>query len=336
MIFSNKSTRFLAAAAAVLATPSRAAEEMTLNAGFIQNAASDFMTGAISAIEEQAQANGIDLTINVDSNPITETYNDALSMLDPDCEGIRCYDMIIADYFHTPERSVKVTFAPSFLKTYLTTFVLEGGEYMSFEEADQAGGNICLREGTVDKDVLEQIVTTGVVVPCQQEDFECYENLLNGKCDVYGHDALVGKIEVKNQAAYTDIIIATDEVLLGEEYFIAWPMKSSLIAAKLQGMMTWSFGAIHACEIDDLSVEYLGTAPSAECMASATKYIEYLGNNGNPSGAYPLGECQGDCDGTDEECDEGLICFHRDGGEPVPGCHGGEDDHSRTDYCVSA
>jgi hypothetical protein len=62
---------------------------------------------------------------------------------------------------------------------------------------------------------------------------------------VHGLDALVGKIEVKNEAAYTGTIIATDEVLADEEHFIAWsPMKKSfLCAAKLQGMMTWSFDA---------------------------------------------------------------------------------------------
>jgi hypothetical protein len=335
MIFTQKSTRFLTAAAAVLATPSWAAEEMTLSAAFIQNAASDFMTGAISAIEEQAKAKGIDLTIDVNPTPLTESYHDALLMLDPDCTGT-CYDMLIADFFHTPGRSVKVTFAPSFLQTYLTTFVHLDSEYTSFEEADQAGGNICLRTGTVDKDVLEEIVTDGIVIPCALEGLECFENLANGKCDVYGHDAVVGKIQVKNAPALADIIIATDEVLLDEEFFIAWPMKSSLAATKLQGMMTWSFDAIHACEIDDVSVEYLGTAPSAECKEQATKkYVAYLGNNGTPEGAYPLGECQGDCDGNDEECGDGLICFHRYGGEPVPGCDGGEFDHSRTDFCIS-
>jgi hypothetical protein len=67
--------------------------------------------------------------------------------------------------------------------------------------------------------------------------------------------------------------------------------------------------------------------------SSAKKYVDYRGNNGKPRGHYPLGECQGDCD-NDKECKEGLICFHRDGGEAVPGCHGGKDDNSRTDYCI--
>jgi 6-phosphogluconolactonase (cycloisomerase 2 family) len=67
----------------------------------------------------------------------------------------------------------------------------------------------------------------------------------------------------------------------------------------------------------------------------APEYVQVLGNNGQPSSAFPLGKCQGDCD-VDEECEGSLVCFQRDGGDPVPGCLGGEDDESRTDYCVSA
>ena len=47
----------------------------------------------------------------------------------------------------------------------------------------------------------------------------------------------------------------------------------------------------------------------------------------------PLGVCTGDCD-NDEDCGEGLVCFQRDANEPVPGCIGGENDGSRTDFCV--
>lgn len=53
-----------------------------------------------------------------------------------------------------------------------------------------------------------------------------------------------------------------------------------------------------------------------------------------PPSAYPLWECQGDCD-SDNDCSEGLFCYHRDGNEPVPGCLGGENDTSRTDYCTA-
>eukprot|EP00980_Cylindrotheca_fusiformis_P016329 scaffold4852_cov76-Cylindrotheca_fusiformis.AAC.1 len=53
------------------------------------------------------------------------------------------------------------------------------------------------------------------------------------------------------------------------------------------------------------------------------------------SETFPLGLCQGDCD-SNSDCDEGLVCFQRDGNEEVPGCDGGLEDSSRTDYCILA
>jgi hypothetical protein len=73
--------------------------------------------------------------------------------------------------------------------------------------------------------------------------------------------------------------------------------------------------------------------PSPAPMA-ATKNIKKVGNDGSPRSVYPLGECQGECD-KNEDCEGELICFQRDPGDPVPGCLGGEDDNSRSDFCVS-
>eukprot|EP00980_Cylindrotheca_fusiformis_P000757 scaffold175_cov153-Cylindrotheca_fusiformis.AAC.9 len=50
---------------------------------------------------------------------------------------------------------------------------------------------------------------------------------------------------------------------------------------------------------------------------------------------FPLGRCEGDCD-DDPDCEPGLYCFQRDAYEPVPGCLGGSNDRSRTDYCIPA
>ena len=52
-------------------------------------------------------------------------------------------------------------------------------------------------------------------------------------------------------------------------------------------------------------------------------------NNG-----YLLGLCEGDCD-TDDDCESGLVCMDdRTNYQTVPGCVGGENDASRTDYCI--
>eukprot|EP00578_Thalassiosira_sp_NH16_P015825 CAMPEP_0181112070 /NCGR_PEP_ID=MMETSP1071-20121207/19620_1 /TAXON_ID=35127 /ORGANISM="Thalassiosira sp., Strain NH16" /LENGTH=363 /DNA_ID=CAMNT_0023196021 /DNA_START=292 /DNA_END=1383 /DNA_ORIENTATION=+ len=55
-----------------------------------------------------------------------------------------------------------------------------------------------------------------------------------------------------------------------------------------------------------------------------------VGNNGKPSKLFPLGKCHGDC-ANDEECQVGLACMQRNGGESVPGCAGY--DPSSSDYC---
>ena len=48
----------------------------------------------------------------------------------------------------------------------------------------------------------------------------------------------------------------------------------------------------------------------------------------------PLGVCQGDCD-VDSDCQPGLRCFQRDfPNQTVPGCKGGENESTLTDYCV--
>jgi hypothetical protein len=48
---------------------------------------------------------------------------------------------------------------------------------------------------------------------------------------------------------------------------------------------------------------------------------------------FPLGVCEGDCD-SNEDCQDGLVCYQRSEFEHVPGCSGGFEDGSRTDYCV--
>ncbi|KAL7544210.1 hypothetical protein ACHAWF_007590 [Thalassiosira exigua] len=67
------------------------------------------------------------------------------------------------------------------------------------------------------------------------------------------------------------------------------------------------------------------------CIQSKIKELKKVGNDGQPRNAYPLGECEGDCD-DDWECQGHLVCFQRGSGVAVPGCSGS--DTSKTDYCV--
>jgi len=74
-----------------------------------------------------------------------------------------------------------------------------------------------------------------------------------------------------------------------------------------------------------------GVSGNDYCAARPTDTTLFLrGNNGSPSSNFPLSNCEGDCD-TDGECETGLICQQRSGGEAVAGCDGF--DPSDNDYC---
>ena len=95
--------------------------------------------------------------------------------------------------------------------------------------------------------------------------------------------------------------------------------------------------------------------PTPSPVEQPSNELVIMGDNGSPSSAFPLGECQGDCD-YDSQCQVrtnaslgqhltyfvadcfcfllsqwGLNCYERDGTETVPGCTGGGE--SGKDYC---
>ena len=65
-------------------------------------------------------------------------------------------------------------------------------------------------------------------------------------------------------------------------------------------------------------------------LGGTTPLIKDVGENGKGKGG--LGVCEGDCD-NDSDCGIGLMCFQRNGNEPVPGCLGSG--KSGWDYCVA-
>lgn len=67
------------------------------------------------------------------------------------------------------------------------------------------------------------------------------------------------------------------------------------------------------------------------CARRPTENTVWLkGDNGNPEENFPLGLCEGDCDGN-YDCQLGLICQQRSSNESIPGCTGTPQDGE--DYC---
>ena len=72
--------------------------------------------------------------------------------------------------------------------------------------------------------------------------------------------------------------------------------------------------------------------PTKAPTGGSGKLVGYGGTP--PASVFPLQLCEGDCD-LDTDCDDGLVCFQRGPGIPVPGCLNGDKEMSRTDFCIA-
>ena len=62
--------------------------------------------------------------------------------------------------------------------------------------------------------------------------------------------------------------------------------------------------------------------------------LQMVAQDGSPSDAFPLFQCQGHCD-VDTDCLSGLVCYQREGNNNVPGCIGRASESVEfVSYCV--
>ena len=79
------------------------------------------------------------------------------------------------------------------------------------------------------------------------------------------------------------------------------------------------------------------SVPGCSCGESVESLTDFCISAPDPevteTNDLPLALCHGDCD-TSLDCQPGLVCYQRDSFEPVPGCSGGQDVSSSSDFCV--
>ncbi len=77
------------------------------------------------------------------------------------------------------------------------------------------------------------------------------------------------------------------------------------------------------------------TPAPTEAFSESPSYglgnLALFGEDLNPSGI--LGRCEGNCN-SDEDCSGDLVCYERNGYQPVPGCMGGSDGVQHFNYCI--
>ena len=216
-----------------------------------------YLIDTLEVLEKIAQKDGVDLTINVDfqDGVLTDregdagTYDGALGVL----EGERTYDMILGDYYHTSPRAQRVTFAPSHLTSFITTFRLVGGEFDSLDSLISGGGILCLWENTAMFDTISPLLPTDDILPCGPTFEECFALLKDGQCDLNADDIVYGRLAI---ASDPDIVANGDQPADEMEYF-AFPY-SSLLPVSTQVLMTkWVHDARAAGDFETLEQEWI-------------------------------------------------------------------------------
>jgi ABC-type amino acid transport substrate-binding protein len=181
-------------------------------------------TALLDKVVDAAAADNITMTFNTSqSATLPSTYNGALELISSACMGPSCetFDMIVANYFITPERTPLVTFTPSIGTTTVGTVMMEGGPYMNMAELQDNDGNYCITESTAEYDEITPMYPEGIV-GCSDED-DCYMKLMDGDCDLFVSDILLARY----RASMNSMLRITDDNLAPPQ-FIAWPLKSSL------------------------------------------------------------------------------------------------------------
>ena len=176
-----------------------------------------------ASLKEQAAADGVDLILEMGENlGATMTYSGALSVLDPDCDAnvTTCYDFILADYYHTAERSQLVTFPFPFTFSYITTFKLDSGSYTSVSEVNAGGGSVCALDGTVQATSLVGVADN--IVPCMGDESDCIAKLEAGDCDLWCTDATLGKTAIEANGLS---IVSTEELIVDDFFWLTTALK---------------------------------------------------------------------------------------------------------------
>lgn len=120
-----------------------------------------FSAGLLVRLSELAQEDDVLLTFDM-SNAIDTPaqYASALDLIANDCiptnETANCdtYDIIIGDYYVNGDRAKRIQYTPAWLHTRITALRGEDGKYESFTAVNEAGGKVCVPQGTLLPDLI--------------------------------------------------------------------------------------------------------------------------------------------------------------------------------------
>ena len=184
--------------------------------------------------------------------------NDCLSVVENPEESCNQLDMIVGNYYATPDRAMRVDLSPAWLRSTISTIKYTdkspgSPDYTTLTEASGAGATVCLKDGTFYAGVVKAKYPLIDFLMCPSQG-ECLDALKAEECVLYASDEL----QLRFQSAWDATLEVTREQV--NTQYIAWPMRDDLPPIVSRLMNRWIFEAVTNATIDELYHEYFQKA----------------------------------------------------------------------------
>ncbi|CAB9501374.1 acid type B receptor subunit 2 [Seminavis robusta] len=203
------------------------------------------------------------VTLELDLSPSPPQYGAALDLVANDClevndddntEECSKFDLIVGDYYCNAERSMRVDFTPSWLRTTMSTLKFTdkidlSQDLTTLTQAEQAKATVCVPDGTYLMKVVMAKHPGAEYIKCPSPE-ACLEALKAEECCLYADDELL----LRYRAALDPSLEVTRESFNSQ--FLVWPMSNDLSPIVSKLFKKWVYAAVANATLDKLYYTY--------------------------------------------------------------------------------
>ena len=168
------------------------------------------------------------------------------------------YDLIAANFYATPERSLRAELSPAWLKSTISTvkYVDKDPTTMDFttlDQASKANATVCLKDGTFYSEVVTSKFPDAKYLMCPTQD-DCLDHLKAERCVLYPDDEL----QLHYRSTWDPSLAVTREQF--NTQYIVWAMKDTIDPVVSRSFKKWLFDAVTNATLDELYFQYFQRA----------------------------------------------------------------------------
>lgn len=211
-----------------------------------------------------AAADNVTLSFNLST--ALPQYGSSFDMVASDCatavenpeESCNKLDMIVGNYYATPDRALRADLSPAWLRSTISTvkFVDKSpgaADFTTLNQASAVGATVCLKDGTFYAGVVKAKFPKVDFKLCPSQR-TCLNSLKAEECVLYASDEL----QLRYMAAWDSSLEVTREQV--NTQYIVWPMSFDLDPIVSLLMSRWVFAAVTNATLDELYFKYFQKA----------------------------------------------------------------------------